>query len=167
MTVFYYNGIKKIYFNKIIDEIISVASLHDNKSNILDFGCGSKQLQTRLNKKIFNYDINPLYSDFADYSNLDFDIVIFNHVFMYMTQNEIKSILGKIKQKNKFCKIVIGISRVSLINKIASWITFNFYAHKGVKSNSSQQLKTLLSQLELISKRTVYNMTDIYYCKFK
>jgi len=45
MHVNYYHGIKKIYFNKIINEIIDIANLTENNNIILDFGCGSKQLE--------------------------------------------------------------------------------------------------------------------------
>lgn len=167
MHVNYYHGIKKIYFNKIINEIIDIANLTENNNIILDFGCGSKQLEKKLNKKILNYDVNPLHTDLKDYKTIDFNIVIFNHVLMYMDSEEIKKTLNNIKKKNKFCKVVVGISRQSFINKIASWASLNFSAHVGTKTNPKNQFKILQQHMDLISKRSVFNMTDIYLFKFK
>ena len=57
-----------------------------------------KRLQFKL-KKILNYDINSIYSDFEDYSGLEFDIIVINHVLMYLTQDEIKELFQKIYKK--------------------------------------------------------------------
>ena len=49
----YYNGIAKIYFEKIINKIIEIGNLNDQDKTILDFGCGTKFLEKKLNKKNF------------------------------------------------------------------------------------------------------------------
>ena len=54
-----YTGLKNIYFNKILLDIIQIANLNSPKKKVLDYGCGEKQLQKLLKRKIFNYDINP------------------------------------------------------------------------------------------------------------
>ena len=46
-----YTGISKLYFDKIISEIISLGKLNSSKKKILDFGCGEKQLEKMLNKR--------------------------------------------------------------------------------------------------------------------
>lgn len=167
MNVNYYNGLGKIYFKKIIEEIISIGHLTDNKNIILDFGCGAKYLEKKLNKKILNYDINPAYSELKSYNNSDFNIVIFNHVLMYMHKDQINKTLEDIKNKNSSCRIIVGIGRMTLINKIASWLSLNFSAHTDAITDPKSQLEILHQNLDLISKRSVFNMTDIYYFKFK
>jgi hypothetical protein len=58
-----YSGVSKFYFEKIIDTIIEEGQLKKKNLKILDFGCGLKFLQKKLNKKIYNYDVNPELSD--------------------------------------------------------------------------------------------------------
>lgn len=54
----YYTGIKKIYFDAILRSIVGIGGL-DNK-RVLDFGCGTRQLQKFLKYKenYIGYDIN-------------------------------------------------------------------------------------------------------------
>ena len=40
-----YTGIKNLYFNRILYEIIKIGNLHSVEKKILDYGCGEKQLQ--------------------------------------------------------------------------------------------------------------------------
>ena len=47
----YYKGFGKIYFEKIIKEIISIGNLKINEKKILDYGCGVKYLEKLLKKK--------------------------------------------------------------------------------------------------------------------
>ena len=115
MNADYYYGLQKFYFDKIISSIIKIGNLNDSKA-ILDFGCGTKELQKKLKKEILNYDANKKYSDHDDFINLKFDIVVFNHVLMYMDETEIKSTLDVIKKINKNCKIIIGVGKSTIVN---------------------------------------------------
>lgn len=166
MDVFYYNGLKKIYFNKILKEIITLGSLAKN-IKILDFGCGSKQLQILLKKKILNYDKNLNYSDHKSYKKLKFHVVVFNHVLMYMTKYEIEHTFQFLKKKNKNLKIIIGISKVNFISKIAALLSLSLNAHKGIVSNPSIQKKIIFKYFRVITKKNIFFMTDIYYGKIK
>ncbi len=42
-----YKGFKKIYFDKIINEIIKIGNLQSTNSIILDYGCGEKRLEKK------------------------------------------------------------------------------------------------------------------------
>ena len=167
IKVDYYKGLKGIYFKKIIKKIITIANLKDDKKIILDYGCWIKFLEKTLEKKILNFDINPKYSELQNLNDLRFDDVIFNHILMYMSEEEIKKTLINIKLLNKSCFITVGIGRMSIINRFASLLSLNFSAHSGSKTSPSRQLSILLEHLDLISKNSVYGMTDIYYFKFK
>lgn len=106
-----YQGISKIYFKKILFEIIKIGSLFEEDKKILDYGCGKKYLEKILNRKILNYDIDPNYNEIRDINQYEFDIVIFNHVLMYLKPNEIENLFKNIYQKNSNCKFVIGIGK--------------------------------------------------------
>ena len=144
MQTDYYKGIQKIYFSRIIKSIISIGSLNNTKKTILDFGCGSQQLQKSLSpKKILNYDIDNKYQKYVDYRQLKFDVVIFNHVLMYMDKSEIEDILHNIKKINKNCEFIFGIGKGNFINKAAAYLSLNFSDHAGAKSNYRDQLYVL------------------------
>ncbi len=71
----HYTGVNKIYYDALISNIINIGNLK-NKNLILDYGCGEKRLEEKLNKKILNYDINPKYSDYESIDNLKYETVI-------------------------------------------------------------------------------------------
>jgi len=89
---------QKYYFRSVAKNIIKIANLKNTNKTILDFGCGQKIFSKILkNKKIINYDIKPEFTECETYENLYFDIVIFNHVLMYMYPKEIEILFDKIK----------------------------------------------------------------------
>ena len=168
MNVDYYHGIPKVYFTSIISNIIKIGNLNRTNKTILDFGCGSKILSKMLkNQKILNYDLDPRYTEHDDYSKLNFDIVVFNHVLMYINEKEILSIFKNIKKINKECGFIIGIGKEGFINKLAALIALNFNAHKDTKSSYKNQLSLINSEMKIIDvKKNIFFMTDIFYTKF-
>ena len=167
MSEDYYKGFGKIYFEKIINDIIKIGNLKINEKKILDYGCGVKYLEKTLNKKILNFDIKKKYSEIDDINKHDFDIIVLNHVLMYMTEKQIRELFLKIKSTKGDCEFIIGIGRMSLINKLASILSFNFKAHTGTKTFPDKQIKIILEYFEIKTKKSVFFMTDIYYLKFK
>lgn len=162
-----YSGIKNIYFNKILFEIIRIGNLNSSKKKILDYGCGEKQLQKILNKKIINFDINPNLTEVKNIKNCFFNIVVFNHVLMYMNKKEISKLFDNIRHINPKCEFVIGIGKQNFISKIAKTITFNFNAHLDTVSSHKEQLDVVKEKTSIINfKKNIYYMTDIYYTKF-
>tara|TARA_B110000967_G_C18707434_1_gene470978 strand:- start:415 stop:750 length:336 start_codon:yes stop_codon:yes gene_type:complete len=102
-----YKGIFKFYYLKIINKIINIGNLSNINGNILDFGCGEKQLQKTLGIKIINYDINPDYSEINNYKKFNYEVIIINQVFMCMTKKEIYEFFNIQKNKQK-CKDYCG-----------------------------------------------------------
>ena len=161
-----YKGISKFYFEKILEEIIKIGDLKNDNKKILDYGCGERELQKKLNKKIFNYDIRPEYSELENINNIDFDTIIINHVFMYLSEVEIDDLLTRIYQINPSCTFIIGIGKQNLLSKIAKNLTLNFNAHEGTLLSYNQQLELIKKRLEIVNLKNVYYMTDIIYAKF-
>ena len=111
----------KYYFLSVAKNIIKIADLEHTEKTILDFGCGHKIFSKLLkNQKIINYDSKPEFTECESYENLHFDIVIFNHVLMYMKNKEIVSTFENIKKINKNCEFIIGIGKGGLLNKFAA-----------------------------------------------
>ena len=162
-----YKGISKIYFEKILFEIIELASLNNNKKIILDYGCGKKQLSKLLNKKILNYDIDPRYNEIDNLEILNYDTVIFNHVLMYFNPDEIDKLFKKMYEKNRNCEFVIGVGRQNIVSKLAKVFTFNFKAHAGTLSTYKEQLEIIEKHMKILKyKKNIFFMTDIYYTRF-
>ena len=163
-----YTGIKKIYFIKILKEIIDIGNLNSEKKKILDYGCGEKQLEKMLKKKIINYDINPKLTEIDSIKDIDFNIIILNHVLMYLDKKKIINLFDHIKKINPNCKIIIGIGKQNLLSKLAKYITLNFKAHSGTISSYQDQLDIILKKMSVIkTKKNIFFMTDVFYLKFK
>jgi len=159
-----YSGPSKFYFYKLLEEMINIGNLQETNKNILDYGCGNKILSKILyNKNVLNYDINPLYSDYKNIDNLEFDIVIMNHVLMYLEVNEIINLFNKINSISPYCNYIIGIGKQNFVSKIAKFIALEFKAHKYTKTTYKEQLNIINKNLNIIKyKKNIYYMTDIY-----
>ena len=159
---------QKYYFRSVAKSIIRIANLKNTNKVILDFGCGQKIFSKILkNKKIINYDIKPEYTECESYEDLHFDIVIFNHVLMYLPPHEIIELLDKIKKINPNCEIIAGLGKLNFISKIAMIMALNFRAHRDTISTYKEQVNILKNKTKLIKKKSnIFFMTDIYYLKF-
>ena len=161
-----YTGIKRLYFDRILKGVITIGNLISSNKLILDFGCGEKRLEFLLKRKIYNYDINPEYSEIKDYLSLNFDVIVINHVLMYFSKKEIEFLFEEIFKKNPNCEFIIGIGKQNFLSKILKNLTFNFKAHEGTISNYTEQLELIDKYLYIIKKKNIFFMTDLFYAKF-
>lgn len=163
-----YKGFKKFYFDKILKEIIKIGNLELTNFKILDYGCGEKRLEQNLKKKILNYDLNEKYTEISSFLDKNFDIMIINHVLMYMSRDEINKLFNEIYSVNSNCQFIIGIGKQNLFSKLAKNITLNFNAHSGTISSYNDQYKIIENKMNIIKeKRNIFFMTDIFLTHFK
>ncbi len=163
-----YKGFKKFYFDKILKEIIKIGNLELTNFKILDYGCGEKRLEQNLKKKILNYDLNEKYTEISSFLDKNFDIMIINHVLMYMSRDEINKLFNEIYSVNSNCQFIIGIGKQNLFSKLAKNITLNFNAHSGTISSYNDQYKIIENKMKIIKeKRNIFFMTDIFLTHFK
>lgn len=167
-TTDYNDFFQKVYFISIIKNIIKIADLDDTKKTILDFGCGQKILSKTLkNVKVLNYDIKEEFSDLKSYKNLKFDIIVFNHVLMYMRPEEISNLLDELREMNPNSKIIVGLGKQNIVSKIGKFLTGNREAHENTISTYKEQINILLKKTTFLKKKSnIFFMTDIYYTKF-
>jgi len=160
---------QKYYFRSVAKNIIKIANLKNTNKTILDFGCGQKIFSKILkNKKIINYDIKPEFTECETYENLYFDIVIFNHVLMYMYPKEIEILFDKVKKINPNCEIILSLGKQNVISKIAMYLTFNLDYHDDIRSSYKDQVEIFFKKTILLKKKlNIFAMTDVYYSKFK
>jgi len=168
-TTNYNNFITNLYFKKIINQIIEIGKLKDTKKKILDFGCGNKELSKSIvEKKVLNYDIKPEYSDYDDYKNLKFDIIIINHVLEYFDKSEIIKFLEDLKRINPECELIVGLTIRGFVSNFVKNLLLQFSAHDNFISNYKDILETLNKYTENISKpRNIFFATKILHLKFK
>ena len=168
LTTDYNKFTQKYYFTSVAKNIIKIAQLQNTDKTILDFGCGQKIFSRLLqNHKIINYDIKPEYTECESYENLNFDIVIFNHVLMYVYPKDIEELLDKIKKINPNCELILSLGRQNLLSKIGMILSSLPNAHDNTRSNYNEQIEIFFKKAKLIKKKlNVFAMTDIYYFRF-
>jgi hypothetical protein len=167
-TTNYNDFFSKHYFLKVAKEIIKIANL-ENQNTILDYGCGEKIFSKLLTKpKIFNYDIKPEYNEVLNVTDhLNSDVVIFNHVWMYIPYEEIYKILENIKNANKNSKIILSMGKQNILSKFAMILAGKLDAHEGTVISYNKQLEVLKKFCKILdSKKNIYFMTDVFYAEF-
>jgi len=161
-----YEGVFSFYYKKIIKQIIKIGDLKKN-TKILDFGCGTKQLEKHLlSNNVINYDIDRKYSEVENYNDLNYDIIVVNQVFMYMSMNEIENFLSKEKKKNINTKLVVAISKHNFLVKVLKKIFFQKKLDY-VKSTYDQQITTLNKFTYIKKVDTLFYNLKIYLLSFK
>ena len=168
LTTHYDTSFSKYYFIKVAKEIIKIGDL-ENQNTILDYGCGEQIFSKLLTKpKIFNYDIKPEYSEVLNVTDhLNSDVVIFNHVWMYIPYEEINKILQDIKNANKNSKIILSMGKQNLLSKIAMVLAGKPNAHNNTVISYSKQLEVLKKFCKILGvKKNIYFMTDVFYAEF-
>ena len=153
LTTDYNKFTQKYYFTSDAKNIIKIAQLQNTDKTILDFGCGQKIFSRLLqNHKIINYEIKPEYTDCESYENLNFDIVIFNHVLMYVYPKDIEELLDKIKKINPNCELILSLGRQNLLSKIGMILSSLPNAHDNTRSNYNEQIEIFFKKAKLIKK---------------
>ena len=168
LTTHYDTTFSKYYFLKVAKEIIKIGNL-ENQNTILDYGCGEQIFSKLLTKpKIFNYDIKPEYNEVLNVTDhLNSDVIIFNHVWMYIPYEEISKILQDIKNANKNSKIILSMGKQNLLSKIAMILAGKPNAHNNTVISYNKQLEVLKKFCKILNvKKNIYFMTDVFYAEF-
>ena len=157
-----------IYFKSIIKTICKILKNINNKSIILDFGCGEGYLKKIYNNKdnmhhIINYDVIPEKSEINDYKNLKYDIVIASHVFCLFSEKELNNFIQSEIKKNKDIKFIVAIGRQGLISKIAQLITNKRSSNSYNQLTGKQEFEIISKYKRLAFKKNIFFMTDVCF----
>lgn len=163
-----YKGISKYYFYKILKTIIDIGDLKNIDSTILDFGCGIGKLKSFLkDRDIIGFDIVKEYTDVDDWEKVNFEYFIANQVFYSLTEVELDNLIIKINKKNPNAKIIVGSSRVGLLNKIGMIFLNRRDAHRLLKIEPKIEHEIISKYCKLIKKMNVFYLSDVYLYIFK
>tara|TARA_B100000401_G_scaffold428679_1_gene361532 strand:- start:1030 stop:1575 length:546 start_codon:yes stop_codon:yes gene_type:complete len=162
--------ITKIYFDWIYKKIIEVGNL-DRDIIAIDYGCGFghlKKLNIRLKNKsnIINYDIVKELSEISNIFDVKFDLIIFCQSCYLMEEEEIHTLLDKIKKFNYETELIFVISKQNIINKLLSIMTFNFKFYKNVKTKPKTEMSIIDYHCNLIQKKNLL-LSYLIKAKFK
>ena len=85
---------------------------------------------------------------------------------MYMSEKSLTQTIKKIKQLNNKCKIIIGVGKESILNRIAAYLTLRFDYLKNTKMNYQKQINYINKNFLVKKKKNIYFLTEIYFCDF-
>ena len=155
-----YRGITKFYFNKIIDEIILIGNLNKiGDFKILDYGCGEKILSSKV-KNVLNYDINPDYNEMTDIHKANFNVVVMNHVLMYMSIQDIEKVFKDLLKK-KNLKFIFGLGTNNIIFQKIVKIIYKKNAYEDTKSTYVDKKNVIKKFFKIIKKKNIYFATEL------
>jgi SAM-dependent methyltransferase len=167
-----YSGISGIYFKHLLKEIVKIGNFKDKNSNVLDFGCGVglfKRLIKKINPdiKVINYDIKKEYSEVDNWQDENFDVLVANEVFYYLTSEELDKLLLEFKKKNPNLEIIVGSSKQSWVNTLGQILLFQINSHKNTILKPKEELNILTKHLDIIDHKSVWFLADVYRLKYK
>ena len=163
-----YGSISGIYFRKILSTIVYVGDLERPGLRVLDFGCGHGVLKaSNPHIDITGFDIVSALSEVDDWKQVPFDLVVSNEVFYSFSKQQLEQLLDEFKAYNNDMELVVGISRQSSINKLGAILLGHVDAHGATKLSPREEKKVLLRHLNIVDRKTVWGLADVYRLKFK
>ena len=165
-----YEGVKRFYFEFILNQIIRIADLKNQSKRILDYGSGLGFLKKKLIKSkntVINYDIIEELSDISNWKNLSFDIIVFNQVLDYLSESEIIQLMQDIKVINPKSEIIYSVGYKSIIKRIAMHILDKKDAYDGMKTSEERQYEIIKPFFDIKKTYNIFFLHKIFLLKFK
>lgn len=157
-----------VYFKKIMNTICKILENLNEKSTILDFGCGEGYLKKIYNKNnnkhnLINYDVIAEKSEIDDYSDLNYDIIVASHVLCLFSKEELNIFLENEIKKNKNIKFIVAIGRQGFISKLAQFITNKRNSNSYNQLDGKEEFKIISKYKKLVYKKNIFFMTDVCF----
>ena len=163
-----YGLITGIYFRKILSTIIRVGALERPGLKVLDFGCGHGMLkEINPDIDITGYDIVEELTEVDHWNQVAFDVVVSNEVFYRFSEGQLEQLLAEFKSYQSNMELVVGISRQSFGNKVGAMLLGHGDAHDETLLTPAREKRVLLRHLEVVARKTVWGLADVYRLKFK
>lgn len=126
----YYQGLAKIYFNRVLETIINFGNLRKEKGLILDYGCGVGHLKKKLpGCNVIGYDIIPELSDINDYKNLHPQKIVLSAVLEHLYLEKINNLLNDFLMMNPRAELLVFLPTENFVSKIAMILAGQANAH--------------------------------------
>jgi hypothetical protein len=160
----YYNGPAKKYFNAVLDKIIELGRLKEEKGIILDYGCGHKHLKERMCNKdnVVGYDIIPALSEVVDYKHLTPNKIVCSGVLEHLDREQLNKLLDDFEIMNPDHELIVFVPTENIISKIGMFILNKPDAHADHKLKYKEVNEELEKRYDVISREYIYfNMAEI------
>lgn len=158
-----YSGFAGIYFWRILKKIGKLGELDSYQT--LDFGCGSGRLKSLYPGTVVGYDVDPRFSETADWRTVKFDTVVINQVFYEMVEQDIVAFLEGLRVVNPNATVIVGIGRRSWLNRLGAWL-LRPDAHDKYRTSPEREREILLHYFRIEARISVFWMCDIYKLRF-
>ncbi len=164
MGVTKYSGISKFYFDALLKKIIDVGNLHKDKILILDFGCGNGRLKKMIGKSVINFDKRSDLTDVKDWTDIDFNFFIANHVLYELDESELNQLCLTLSEhlSMRNFTIIIGIARQGILSKFGKLLLNQKNAHSDTKTSPSTQIKILKNYFKINKNINFWFLTQIF-----
>jgi len=162
-----YRGISRLYFLRLLECIISIASLDRRNIRFLDFGCGQNLLKQKLGEKVTGYDIIEGLSDTNDWRTESFDVLVANQVFYTFSAEELAALLTELHQSWPHLELVVGMSRQGLLNKVGKFLVGKKGAHDNTRLSPDEEKHVLTSFCTIEREENVFFLANVYKLRFK
>lgn len=163
-----YSGLSKFYFRQLLMQIVKIGKLDREGITILDFGCGKGELKRILtDAHVIGYDIIPSLNDVTDWRSVDFDVLVANEVFYSFNEYDLDILLNELRTKNRALEIVVGISRLGLLNNIGKYLLGRADAHSATQIGPRDELAILEKYCNIKNSKNEMNLANVYSLSFK
>jgi len=126
----YYKGFSKIYFDRILETLITFGDLRNEKGLILDYGCGVGHLKKKLpDSNVIGYDIIAELSDVDDYKTLSPQKIVLSGVLEHLKLDETENLLKNFKKMNPHAALLVFLPTENPVSKIAMYLAGQSNAH--------------------------------------
>lgn len=159
----YYKGIASFYFFKVLDTMIELGQLKDEKGLILDFGCGVGKLKERLKPygvNIIGYDCIEKISDVKNYRALKPSKIVCGAVLELLSPKEIDVLLHEFKKMNPHAVLVVSYATRNTLSRICAFLK-GIRAHDRNKSTYKQGEKVIKKLYQLKERKIVFSMSQV------
>ena len=168
MGVTSYSGISAYYFRYLLRVIIETGGIDVSGVTVLDYGCGHGELShLAKHANVIGYDIVEELSDVSDWRSVEYDYVVANEVFYSFSEEELDKLMIEFHRYRPSATLVVGISRQNILNNLGKMVLGRPNAHAGTKLSPLQELDVLCRHCDIVARRNVWWLANVYVLKFK
>ena len=167
MGVTRYQGIYGFYGSYILKRISRLGLFANlGSSRVLDFGCGFQELRKyTYDMDYVGFDIDVSLSDLTDWTDSAPNVIVINHVLMYLDVDEIALLFRQISEIESVSTVIIGCGTQNIVSTFGKKIFGRPSAHEGTVTSFRIQEKLIYESFEVLRRESVFGLSIIFVAK--